>query len=172
MRVLCGPWSYIMSYSYVYPHPAITADCVLFGLDGPSFNVLLVARSHEPFKGYWALPGGFMEIDETVETCAQRELAEETGVKGIRIEQLHTFSKVDRDPRERVVSVVFMSYVRLADCSLKAGDDASDARWFALEHLPELAFDHADVLRLALRKHRHRLCAFDGDPELLATSWA
>lgn len=130
-----------------------------------------MARGNEPFQGAWALPGGFMDIDETVEACAVRELAEETGVDNVRFEQLHTFSKVDRDPRERVVSVVFMSYARMADCVLKAGDDAVEAQWFGVERLPELAFDHADVLRVAMRTHRHRLRSFDGDPELLVTSW-
>lgn len=160
-----------MSFTYRYPHPAITTDCIIFGSDGLLFHLLLVERGKDPFKGCWAFPGGFMEIEETVEACAVRELAEETGVRNVRLEQLHTFSKVDRDPRERVVSVVFMSYLRISDAMLKAGDDAHDVRWFPLEDLPALAFDHADILRVAMSEHRQRLRAAGGSAKQLVSSW-
>lgn len=136
-------------YCYRYPHPAMTADCVIFGFDGKALKVLLVERGLEPFLGSWALPGGFMKIDETIEQTARRELEEETGLKGVYMEQFRVYSTVNRDPRERVVTVVFIALVRPGDYSLIAGDDAADARWFDVEFLPPMAFDHTDIIAQA-----------------------
>ena len=138
-----------LKYCYKYPHPAVTTDCVVFGFDGSGLSVLLIQRGIEPYRGKWALPGGFIRMDETAEEGARRELEEETGVKDIFIEQLQAFSGVDRDPRERVITIAFCALVRQADYNVIGGDDAADARWFALDEVPELAFDHAEILRYA-----------------------
>ena len=146
-------------YQCKYQHQAMTADCVVFGFDGKQLHILLIERGLEPYKGSWALPGGFMKIDETVEQCALRELKEETGVEDIYLEQFHVFSAVGRDPRERVVTVAFLALVRKSDFRLIAGDDAAGASWFELGKLPPLAFDHHDIIDMA----RKRL------PELMRT---
>ncbi len=151
-------------YQYKYPHPALTTDAVVFGFDGRTLHVLLIERGIEPFKGYWALPGGFMKMDETVEQCALRELEEETGMKNVYLQQFHVFSGVGRDPRERVVTVAFFALVRKSDFRLIAGDDAARASWFEADELPPLAFDHHDIIDKA-RKHlpevlRNRPIAF------------
>lgn len=138
-----------LSYTYRYPHPAVTADCVIFGFDGVSLKILLIERGVEPFKGLWALPGGFMKIDEPIEETARRELREETGLTGIYMEQFKVYSSVDRDPRERVITVAFIALVKPADYRLVAGDDASNALWFDETMLPPLAFDHYDIIRQA-----------------------
>ncbi len=135
-----------MSYTYEYPHAAITADCVIYGFDGEHLKILLIERGVEPYKGMWALPGGFMRMDETIEETARRELFEETGLKDVFMSQFKMFSTVDRDPRERVVTVVFTALVRPEDYVLVAGDDASNALWFDERHLPPLAFDHAEII--------------------------
>lgn len=139
-------------YSYEYPHPAVTADAVVFGFDGKTLHILLIERGIEPFKGIWALPGGFMRIDETAEQCAIRELCEETGLSQVYLEQFHTFSAVGRDPRERVVTVAFFALVRKSDFRLIAGDDAARACWFDLDELPPLAFDHDEIIKQARRQ--------------------
>ncbi len=130
----------------------MTADCVVFGFDGKRLNVLLVERGSEPYKNCWALPGGFLEMDETVEQCAMRELKEETGVENVFLEQFHVFSDVDRDPRERVVTVAFLALVRQSDYWPIAGDDAARASWFGLDELPPLAFDHHAIIAMARKK--------------------
>lgn len=139
-------------YSYKYPRPAVTADCVVFGINPEGERLLLlVQRGNEPFKGMWALPGGFLNMDETLEQCARRELKEETGIEAIaRFEELKSFSSIDRDPRGRTITVAFLVEVPLAEA--KGGDDAADARWFGLDEVPQLAFDHAEVLQVALRR--------------------
>lgn len=142
-------------FCYRYPHPAVTADCIIFGTDGDTVRILLIRRGAEPFQGKWAFPGGFMKIDETAEECAIRELEEETGLKEAEIEQLHTFTAVDRDPRERVITVAYMAIVDLAE--VKGGDDAAEARWFLLNEIPELAFDHREILEMALAKLKERI---------------
>lgn len=143
------------NYTYKYPHPSVTADCVIFGFDGTKLQVLLIERGIEPYKGQWAFPGGFVNIDESCEDGALRELQEETGLTGVYIEQFHTFSHPKRDPRERVITVAYYALVRLQD--VKAGDDAARAAWFALDEIPQLAFDHDLILREALRRLRERI---------------
>lgn len=134
-----------LQYSYQYPHPAVTTDCVIFGFDGKQLHILLVERGVEPFKGSWALPGGFLKMDETVEKGAARELAEETR-EDVYLEQFHVFSSPDRDPRERVITVAFYALVRKSDYRVIAGDDAARAMWFEVEDLPPLAFDHEEII--------------------------
>lgn len=143
-------------YSYRYPRPAVTADCVIFGFDGVGIKVLLIQRGIEPFKGKWALPGGFMNMNETVEECAKRELEEETGLKNAVVEQFYTFSDVNRDPRERVITVAHYALVRLSE--VKGGDDAASARWFSMNEIPSLAFDHDRILRMAVNRLKERIC--------------
>lgn len=144
-------------YTYKYPHPAVTTDCIVFGFDGTKLNLLLINRGIEPYKGSWALPGGFMKIDETAEQGALRELQEETGVKDIYIEQLQAFTAVDRDPRERVMTIAFMAFVRQEKYEVIAGDDAAKAQWFPVNSLPQLAFDHKEIITLALDKLRWKM---------------
>lgn len=136
-------------YCYEYPRPAMTADCVIFGFDGESIRLLLIERGVEPYKGYWALPGGFMRMDETIEECARRELMEETGVTDVYLEQCHTFSATTRDPRGRVVTVAFIALIRPSDYHIAAGDDAAKAVWFDAAMLPPLAFDHREIIAFA-----------------------
>src|SRR5213078_1661860 len=141
-----------MSYTYQYPRAALTVDCVVFGLDDSELKVLLIERALEPFKGKWALPGGFVRVDETLDEAARRELAEEAGLKDVFLEQLYTFGTVNRDPRERVVSVAYYALVKLAAHDTRAATDAADARWFPISKVPKLAFDHADILAIALAR--------------------
>lgn len=138
-------------YCYRYPRPALTADCVLFkpADDGSGWTTLLVRRAHAPYKDCWAFPGGFMEMDETIEACAARELQEETGLTGLPLQMFGVFSTPERDPRGRVVSIAFYAFVPSGLPEAVAGDDAADARWFSLAALPPLAFDHDEMLRRA-----------------------
>lgn len=136
-------------YCYEYPRPALTTDCIIFGFDNYDLKILLIERAHEPYKNKWALPGGFVNMDEKTEDGALRELYEETGLKNVFIEQLYTFSDVDRDPRGRVVSVAYFALIKLEDYSIHAGDDASQAEWFSVNDLPELAFDHDMIIEVA-----------------------
>jgi 8-oxo-dGTP diphosphatase len=135
-----------MPHTYKYPRPALTVDCVVFGLDEGELKILLIQRALEPFKGRWALPGGFVHINETLDTAARRELAEETGLRDVFLEQLCTVGTVDRDPRERVVSVAHYALVKLSGHTARAATDAAQAHWFPLSGLPKLAFDHADIV--------------------------
>jgi 8-oxo-dGTP diphosphatase len=141
-----------MPHTYPYPRAALTVDCVVFGLDDSELKVLLIERGLEPFKGKWALPGGFVRADETLEAAARRELEEEAGLKNVFLEQLYTFGEVKRDPRERVVSVAYYSLVKLAAHDTKAATDAADAQWFPMSKVPKLAFDHAGILAQALAR--------------------
>lgn len=142
-------------YCYVYPHPSVTTDCVIFGFDGARLRVLLVERGIEPFKGKWALPGGFLRMNESAEQGARRELQEETGLKAAYIQQFHTFTEPDRDPRERVITIAYYALVRLQD--VVGGDDAARAEWFALDDVPALAFDHDQILRRATKELRQQI---------------
>src|SRR5262245_54490619 len=141
-----------MAFTYQYPRAALTVDCVVFGFDEAELKVLLIQRGLEPFKGKWALPGGFVRVDETLDAAARRELEEEAGLKQVLLEQLYTFGEVGRDPRERVVSVAYYALVKLAAHATKAATDAADARWFPISEVPKLAFDHADILAAALTR--------------------
>lgn len=141
-----------MPFTYTHARPALTVDCVVFGLDEADLKVLLIQRDLEPFAGRWALPGGFVRIDETIDQAARRELQEETGLTKVFLEQLYTVGTVDRDPRERVVSVAHYALVRLSDHQVQAATDARQAAWFAVDDLPALAFDHDDIVEMALRR--------------------
>ena len=141
-----------MPHTYQYPRAALTVDGVVFGFDGGELKVLLIQRGLEPFKGKWALPGGFVRVDETLDDAARRELVEETGLANVFLEQLYTFGTVKRDPRERVVSVAYYALVKLSDHKAKAATDAAEAKWFPVSQLPKLSFDHADIVALALTR--------------------
>ena len=142
-------------YCYKYPHPAVTTDCVIFGFDGSELQVLLFERGIEPFKGKWAFPGGFLNMDETAGEGAMRELKEETGLENAYIEQFNTYSEPGRDPRERVITIAHYALVRIQE--VKGGDDAAKAQWFPIDEVPQLAFDHDKILRDAMRKLRERI---------------
>jgi 8-oxo-dGTP diphosphatase len=146
-----------MPYYYNYPRPSVTTDCVIFGFDESDLKVLLIERKHDPFLGYWAFPGGFVDMEETTEDGAKRELLEETGLKDVFIEQLYTFSDVDRDPRGRTISVVYFALVNLTNYNIKAGDDAKNVKWYPVSNLPKLAFDHDKVLHVALNRIRGKI---------------
>ena len=144
-----------LKYHYQYPHPCVTTDCVIFGFDGTKLNVLLIERGIDPFKGRWAFPGGFLKMDETALQGAKRELYEETGLKDAYIHQFHAFSGVDRDPRERVITIAYYALVNIKE--VKGGDDAADAQWFAMDEIPPLAFDHDDILAQALQALKEKI---------------
>jgi 8-oxo-dGTP diphosphatase len=146
-----------MPYTYKYPHPAVTVDGVVFGYDEADLKVLLIQRSGPPHQGRWALPGGFVEIDESLDDAARRELQEETGITDLYLEQLYTFGAPKRDPRERVISVAYYALVKLADHRIRAASDARHVAWFPVAKLPPLAFDHAEVLETGLRRLRAKI---------------
>lgn len=140
-----------MPYTYEFSRPGLTIDCVVFGLDEQDLlKVMLIQRNIPPFKGEWALPGGFVRVEESLEAAALRELREETGIENVFLEQLYTFGSINRDPRERVVTVAYYALVNLSEHRIKATTDASDAAWFPLVELPRLAFDHDQILATAL----------------------
>lgn len=132
-------------YSYKYPRPALTVDALVYVKENGSFSVLLIQRSIEPFKGKWALPGGFVNMDELLETACKRELEEETGLHVEKMAQFKTFDAIDRDPRHRTISVVFSAQL-LKKAEVKGNDDAAHAQWFSISDLPEMAFDHKEIL--------------------------
>jgi 8-oxo-dGTP diphosphatase len=142
-------------FSYKYPRPAVTTDCVIFGFDGIKLKVLLIERGGEPYKGMWALPGGFMHMDETAEAGAKRELKEETNLTANYIEQFYTFTEPNRDPRERVITIAYFALVKIQE--VVGGDDAKRAQWFAMDEIPQLAFDHDRILRKATECLRERI---------------
>lgn len=144
-----------LKYHYKYPRPCVTTDCVVFGFDGAKLNVLLIERGIEPYKGCWAFPGGFLNMDETALQGAKRELYEETGLKNAYIHQFHAFSEVNRDPRDRVITIAYYALVLISE--VKAGDDAAKAEWFPLNKVPSLAFDHDKVLRVATQELRRQI---------------
>ncbi len=139
-------------YCYEYPRPAVTTDCVIFAYDEKDLKVLLIERKFEPYKGRWAFPGGFLNMDEDIQTGAKRELYEETALKDIELEQLYTFGDVDRDPRGRVISVVYFAMIALNKHQATAGDDAKKVQWFSVDNLPDLAFDHKKIFDMALKR--------------------
>ncbi len=146
-----------MAFKYEYARPALTVDCVVFGLDDEDLKVLLIERDLPPFEGKWALPGGFVRVDESVDDAALRELQEETGVKKVFLEQLYTVGDLNRDPRERVVTVAYYALVRLSSHKVKAATDARQALWFAIDDLPKLAFDHDKILTMAHERLRGKV---------------
>ena len=139
-------------YCYKYPHPAVTADCIVFHKEDDNIQVLLIKRKNEPFKDSWAFPGGFINIDESAEDAAIRELKEETGLEVSGVMQLKAYSNPERDPRERVITIAFIAESNSKE--VKGGDDAKEARWFDISNLPPLAFDHAEILEDALSRFR------------------
>lgn len=141
-----------MAHTYTHPRPALAVDGVVFGLDADGLKVLLIRRGLEPFLGTWALPGGFVRLDEDLDAAVRRELREETGLDTAFLEQLATFGAPDRDPRERVVTVAYYALVRLSDHRVQAATDAREAAWFAMDDLPTLAFDHRNILDTALHR--------------------
>lgn len=147
-----------MPYSYEYPRPAVTVDCIIFGLDeSHQLKVLLIQRANDPYRDYWALPGGFVNAEETLKEAALRELEEETGVKDVFVEQLFTFGDPGRDPRGRVISVAYYALVNLGEYELTASSDASRAEWFEINSLPKLAFDHLRIFETALERLRAKV---------------
>ena len=138
-----------MSFTYEYPRPCVTTDCLVFRKIDTIWSVLLIERGNEPFKGCWALPGGFLEMEEDLDACAARELQEETGLTDIELHQLYAFGAPNRDPRHRTISVAYWG-VDNTERQAVGSDDAVEARWFALDKLPSLAFDHELILQKAL----------------------
>jgi len=144
-----------MTYTYKYPRPAVTADCVVITKEEQP-KVLLIQRGADPYKGYWAFPGGFMNMDETTEQCAIRELEEETGLRVSNVHQIGAYSKVDRDPRGRTITVAYLAIINKS-VQVTGQDDAANAEWFPLSALPELAFDHAEIMRDAVKAYKKYL---------------
>ena len=138
-----------MAYTYKYPRPAVTADCIVITREAEP-KVLLIQRGSEPFKGRWAFPGGFMNMDETTEQCAIRELEEETGLQVNNVIQIEAYSKVDRDPRGRTVTIAYLAILD-RPLAVIGQDDAAKAEWWPLSNLPELAFDHDKIMQDAIR---------------------
>jgi 8-oxo-dGTP diphosphatase len=152
----------IMSYTYEYPRPSVTADCVVFNYHDNRMWVLLIQRKDEPYKDHWAFPGGFIEMDEELEESANRELMEETGLKWKGYEQVGAFGKLGRDPRGRVISVAFVGFVENHEEAL-AGSDAANLQWFDIGNLPTLAFDHNEMFRKSLEHVKDRLALSQWD---------
>jgi 8-oxo-dGTP diphosphatase len=146
-----------MPHTYEYPRAALTVDCVVFGFDAGELKILLIKRGLAPFKDKWALPGGFVRVDETIDEAARRELAEETNLQGVFLEQLYTFGAIERDSRERVVTVAYYALVALAGHPATGATDASEAAWFPVSKPPPLAFDHAQILETAVQRLRGKV---------------
>ena len=144
-------------HTYDYPRPAVTVDCVIFGFSENQLKILLTKRSIEPYTGSWALPGGFIEMDETADDCSRRKLKEEAGLEGIYMEQLYTFSTIDRDPRDRVISIAYYALVKSTDRVLHAGTGIADVQWFALKDIPSLAFDHSKIVDIATERLKGKI---------------
>jgi 8-oxo-dGTP diphosphatase len=141
-----------MPFTYDYPRLALTVDAVVFRKNEGNNEVLLIRRKFYPFEGMWALPGGFVDMEETVEEAVVRELEEETGLKDVKLEQLYVFSTIGRDPRGRTVSVTFTGITDMLNSKLYHGDDAADASWFPLDKIPQLAFDHIEAVEMARKR--------------------
>ncbi len=160
-----------MTYSYEYPHPAVTVDVIVFTVEEERLKVLLIRRGQEPFKGQWAIPGGFVGIDESLKRAAWRELKEETGVRAALLQQLGAFGRPDRDPRERIITVAYYALVAREKLTFRAGSDADDARLFALSDLPVLASDHGKILQRAAERLRQQLQDVTVPLQLLPTEF-
>jgi 8-oxo-dGTP diphosphatase len=139
-------------YCYEHPHPSVTVDIVLFRRVGEKSEVLLIQRKHDPFKGFWCFPGGFVDRDEALDDAATRELEEETGLSGIDLTQLGAFGEPGRDPRGHTISIAFIGRCDASTPDPVGSDDAADARWWDVSALPELGFDHDKMLREATRR--------------------
>ncbi len=137
-------------YTYSYPRASLTVDMIVLRKPCKDGEILLIQRLNPPFQNQWALPGGFMDMNETLEEAADRELFEETGLKNVPINQFKAYSTINRDPRGRTISVVFLG-IATTDSTIKAGDDAKNARWFKVNDLPELAFDHKIIVEEAIQ---------------------
>lgn len=140
------------TYCYEYPRPAVTTDNVIFGFDQKELKILLIQRGIDPYKGKWALPGGFLNEDEDADAGARRELEEETGLKDVYPEQLYTYTSVNRDPRHRTISIAYYTLVKSEEHTARPGDDAQKAQWFAVSEIPELAFDHKEIIQTGLER--------------------
>lgn len=141
------------TYVYEWPRPMVTVDAVVFAVSPGKTEVLLIERGREPYKGQWAVPGGFVEMDEELEDAVARELAEETGLTGVRLEQMHAFGRCGRDPRGRQISIAFMGIISEGQHRVRASDDAAKVNWFNIEQLPEnMAFDHNEMVRLGIER--------------------
>ena len=139
-------------YVYDWPRPMVTVDAAVFAFGDGKAKLLLIQRKHEPFQDHWALPGGFVEMDEDLPEAAARELAEETGLKDIPLEQLHTFGRPGRDPRGRTITIVYFGMAGKHTQPIRAGDDAAKAQWFDIESLPRMAFDHEEIVHCAIKR--------------------
>jgi 8-oxo-dGTP diphosphatase len=139
-----------MAYTYKYPRPAVTTDCLIFSRSGNQLYLLLIQRDSPPFEGKWAFPGGFVEIDENLDDAAYRELKEETGIVHTSLFQFKTYGEVNRDPRGRTISIVYYGFINSDNDMSKAGSDARAVKWFSVNNLPELAFDHNEIITEAL----------------------
>src|SRR3569623_1254157 len=155
-------------FEYEYPRAAITVDCVVFGLDETDLKVLLIQRKLQPFQHAWALPGGFVRVDETLDAAARRELEEEAGVTDVYLEQLYTFGALDRDPRERIVTVAYYALAKLSDHGIRAATDAMGVGWFSLDALPKLAIAHQDIVDRAVDRLRGKVRYTPNGFELLS----
>ncbi|MCF8231755.1 MAG: NUDIX hydrolase [Bacteroidales bacterium] len=142
-----------MTYTYEYPRPALTTDAAVFTRSSDyELKVLLIQRKNPPFLGFWAFPGGFVEINEPLKDSAIRELEEETGLKNVPLQQFRTYGTLNRDPRGRTVSVVYYGFVEEKNARVRASDDANEAQWFPISYLPKLAFDHQQILNDLLKE--------------------
>jgi 8-oxo-dGTP diphosphatase len=150
-----------------FERPSVAADVVIFRMAERGLSVLLIQRKDPPYAERWAVPGGFVNIDESLDAAAKRELEEETGISGVEVEQLYTFGEPGRDPRGRVITVAYLALVPPDKSSARSGDDAADAAWFELDKLPPLAFDHDEMLRIAMERFRHLVKFGDGAFRLL-----
>lgn len=147
-----------MAFTYEYPRPAVTTDAVIFAYDknNNDIKILLIQRKNEPYKDFWAFPGGFVDLDESVENCVVRELEEETGLKDVKFEQFFTASEKGRDPRGHTISVFFIALIPINQ-SIKQGDDAKNVEWISIKNLPKMAFDHNIIYNLALKNLQLKL---------------
>ncbi len=144
-------------YVYEWPRPMVTVDALVFALFGDKAKVVLINRRNEPYKGMWAIPGGFIEIDEELEDAVARELKEETGLSDVALRQMHTFGRCGRDPRGRQIPVVFTGSAPEDKTELRAGDDAAEAKWFDINELPcNMAFDHREVVEFGIREFKSK----------------